>query len=973
MRSERKAPKEPSHIVGIGGSAGGLEAFEQFFSHMPADTGMAFVIVQHLDPDHKGMLPELIQRMTAMRVVQIEDGMKTEPNCIYVIPPNADISILHGTLNLLEPVVPRGVRMPVDIFLRHLAEDRNDTAFAVILSGMGTDGTLGIRAIKEKMGIVMVQDPDSAKFDGMPRSAIATGLADYIGRADELPERIVAYTKRASIKGTPRALGDKAATSLQKIHAMLRTHTGQDFSLYKRETIQRRIKRRMDIQLIDSIDDYVRYLQENAQEVDLLFKELLIGVTGFFRDPDAWDVLKKHLSATVIKRRVSGTLRAWVVGCSTGEEAYSIAIALHECVEAADNHDAFDIQVFATDIDKDAVDIARRGLYDANIAVDVSPERLQRYFIKEEGKYRLKKEIRDLLVFAPHNVIMDPPFTKMDLVTCRNLLIYFSGDLQKKILPLLHYSVNPGGVLFLGPSETIAGFTDLFSTLDNKWKVFQRRETVDVQLAAAAFPASRAAMVARAGGRPEDTGFSLTDLAQRTLIDDYAPPAVLINEKGDILYINGRTGKFLEPSPGRANLNVYAMAREGLRYELGTAIRRATVQNAEHTLKGLRVGSNGGEITVDLTVKPMHTPDETARLLLVVFREVEKPPRRRTPKLESVTDKEAQAASTAEVMEMRDELKYTKERLQSTVEEMQASQEELQSTNEELQSANEELQSSNEELMTSKEEMQSLNEELATVNAELSAKVDLLSQANNDLRNLLNSTQIATIFLDNNLNIRRFTSQATEIIKMIDSDVGRPITDLVSNITNDTLADDSKQVLETLVFQEKPVQTADGRAYLMRIMPYRTLDNVIDGVVITFLDILELSLKDERILRQSIIELMGQPVVVLDSQLVVLAAGRPFYKALRLSPAKALGRPIYHLCDGQWDVPGIRELAEMAPTAGDASREFSVKYDLPGVGPTDLMLRAHRVPLTEEGAAFIVLAIDGMPPTEKAPDKQERR
>ena len=830
---------------------------------------------------------------------------------------------------------------------------------AVILSGMGTDGTLGIKAIKEKLGFVMVQSLDSAKFDGMPGSAIATGMADYVAPAEELPVRLLEYIKHAA-SGTleTRVLSEKASTAMQKIFALVRAQTGQDFSQYKKETIQRRVKRRMDVHLIDNINQYVRYLQENTQEVDLLFKELLIGVTSFFRDPQAFDTLKEKAIAKIIEDE--GILRAWVVGCSTGEEAYSIAMVLRESVDAIEPHNPYDIQIFATDIDKDAIDFARRGIYDANIAMDVSPERLQRFFVKEEGKFRLKKEIRDMLIFAPHNITMDPPFTKMDLVSCRNLLIYFSSDLQKKVLPLLHYSLSPGGILFLGPSETIAGFTDLLSTLDNKWKIYQRRESLGSQLAAEAFPTSRVRLITDVVPRSaQQAGVSTSDLAQKALMEVYTPPAVLINDRGDILYVNGRTGRYLEPSPGKANLNIHAMAREGLRYELGTAIRKASMQHEEVTFKGLRVRTNGEEANVDLTVRPVGR-NETVDLFLVVFQEVRKPRRKKIPKL---TDA-AQADYVVAVGELEEELKYTKERLQDTVEQMQGSQEELQSANEELQSSNEELQSTNEELTTSKEELQSLNEELATVNAELQAKVDLLSQANNDLRNLLNSTQIAIIFLDNSMNIRRFTARATKLIKMIDTDIGRPITDLVSNIEYDGLAEDAHEVLKTMAHCERQVRTRDdGRWYLMRVMPYKTSDNTIDGVVMTFVDItplkeMEHALEGECALAGAVVEAVREPLLVLDESLRIIAASQSFYQTFGLLAADAVGKAAYELIRGEWDIPDFRQFVEGAAPMPQGATRLSMKLEFPGVGRRMISFQAHRVQRESDLPAIVILTIE---------------
>ncbi len=471
--------KRPMYIVGMGGSAGALEAFEQFFTHMPADSGLAFVLVPHLDPTHKGMMPELLGRCTSMNVVQVEDGMPVRPNQIHIIPPNKDMTILNGVLRLQEPISPRGVRAPIDLFLRHLAEDQEDRSIAVIMSGMGTDGTLGVKAVKEHLGLALVQDARSAKYDSMPKSALGTGLVDYVAPAQDLPQKLMGYVRHSAKIPPDVAVHERTVTSsLLRIFTLLRTHTGHDFSFYKKNTLYRRIERRMNIHQISNIGRYVRFLQENPHELDLLFKELLIGVTNFFRDPEAFKALKEDALPAVLKNKGKhSTFRAWIPGCSTGEEAYSVAIAIVECLDQLKMLGNVKVQIFATDIDKEAVDRARQGLYLPTIATDVSPERLQRFFTKDEYGYRVAKTIREMVVFAPQNLIMDPPFTKLDLLCCRNLLIYFTAELQKKLLPLFHYTLNPGGILFLGSSETIGGFQDLFAAVDNKWKIFNRKES----------------------------------------------------------------------------------------------------------------------------------------------------------------------------------------------------------------------------------------------------------------------------------------------------------------------------------------------------------------------------------------------------------------------------------------------------------------------------------------------------------------
>ena len=844
-------------IVGIGASAGGLEALEHFLKNVPASSGMAFIIIQHLDPTRKGVMSELLQRATSMRVVQVKDRTLVRPDCVYVIPPNKDMSLMHGVLHLLAPVAPRGLRLPIDFFLRSLAQDQQEHSIGVILSGMGSDGTLGLRAIKEKAGVVLVQEPANAKFDSMPRSVIEAGLAYIVAPAEELPGKILAYLQRTPhIARTEEALEAKTQSALEKVVVLLRAHTGNDFSFYKRNTLYRRIERRMGIHQINKMSAYVRYLQENSQELNLLFKELLIGVTNFFRDPAAWEQLRAQAVPALLADRPPGqALRAWVPGCSTGEEAYSLAIVLREALDELKPKRNLQIQIFATDLDKDAIEKARQGVFPSNISADVSKARLNRFFTKEQHGYRVRKEIRELVIFAPQNLILEPPFTKLDILSCRNLLIYLTTDVQKKLIPLFHYSLNPGGILFQGSAETIGDFTDLFTPLFGKSRIFRRTESI-LRPEQIIFPSSFSA-VPPIGNEPRLAAkppASLQSLADELVLQRYAPPAVLTNDTGDIFYVSGRTGKYLEPAAGKANWNLFAMAREGLRYELTRAFAQALRQKESVALHGLKVGTNGGAQYVDVTIQQLVEPESFRGLVVIVFTDTA------APTTTNSSDRSAKSpARSPRLDELEQELLQVRGEARATHEEMQTSQEELRSANEELQSTNEELQSTNEELTTSKEEMQSMNEELQTVNTELQAKVDELSRASNDMKNLLDSTDIATLFLDKELNVRRFTPQTTKIIKLIAGDAGRPITDLASELCYPELSDDAREVLRKLAAVEKPIGTRDGRWFTVRIMPYRTQDDRIDGVVITFANItgsktLEAKLrKNQSVLEQHVI------------------------------------------------------------------------------------------------------------------------
>jgi len=843
-------------VVGIGASAGGLAAFEAFFSGMPAgsDPGMAFVLVQHLAPDHKSILTDLIQRYTRMQVFEVEDGMEVQPNCAYIIPPGRDMAFLNGTLQLLEPEAPRGKRLPIDFFFRSLAHDQRERAIGVVLSGTGSDGSLGVRAIKGEGGMIMAQNPESTEYDGMPRSAIATGLVDYELLPAEMPAQLIAYVTHAFNKlPLPALPALKSENTLKKIFVLLRARTGHDFSQYKPSTSRRRIERRMAVHQIDSMEGYVKFLQQTPDEVEALFRDMLIGVTNFFRDPEAFKALEGQIIPKLFADRPSdAAIRIWVPGCSTGEEAYSLAILLAERQEALKQ--SFKVQVFATDIDSHAIAAARSGCYPASIASDLTPERQARFFSTEPGDsaFRIHKSIRDMLVFSEQNVIKDPPFSRLDMISCRNLLIYLGGELQKKLIPLFHYALNPGGFLFLGTSETVGEFHDLFAALDRKSKLYQRKEgLLGAQLAGRLLPPMTTPDAASLRS-DEKTAcprkLPLRELTEQTLLQEIVLAGALVNAQGDILYIHGRTGMYLEPSPGESGPNnILKMAREGLRRDLVTALHKAAGTRETVRCPRLRVKTNGDIITVNLMVRPVAAAPSASPetpLYLVILEQTTEPVVSDPFSLASgqdgktVSEEPSRVDVDARVAALKQELRAKEEYLQTTKEELETSNEELKSSNEELQSTNEELQSTNEELETSKEELQSVNEELSTVNAELQNKVADLSRANNDMNNLLAGTGIATVFVDRHLRIMRFTPAATKIINLIQSDIGRPVSHTVSNLPcYGSLTEDTQAVLDTLVPKETDVQTAEGRWYTMRIQPYRTMENVIEGAVLTFVDV----------------------------------------------------------------------------------------------------------------------------------------
>ncbi len=960
---EASSPNNSFYVVGIGASAGGLEALERFFRNIPENNGMAFIVVSHLDPTHISIMPELIQKSTKMELFQAEDGMVLKPNHVYVAPPNRDLGLLHGTIQLIEPPEAHGFRLPIDFFFKSLSTDLGEKAICIILSGMASDGTTGLKAVKSELGMVMVQDPKSAKFDGMPTNAIQTGLADFILPPEEMSEQLIRYTTQ-KVKGV---LLDKAITdgkipdAFQKIFVLLRNHTGHDFSLYKQNTISRRIERRMNISQLDNLPNYIRLLQENPEEIENLFRELLIGVTNFFRDPDSFEKLKKILSELVKSKPEDDKIRIWVPGCSTGEEAYSIAIILRECMNEARKN--FNVQIFATDIDSIAIDKARIGSF-SGIESDVGKERLKASFTSTGNLFHVRKEIREMLVFAPQSIVKDPPFTKLDLISCRNLLIYFNAELQKKIIPVFHYSLLNHGILFLGSSETIGGFVDLFSMVDKKWKFYKRRDSVYSAQPFIEFPLSHLIGKTNEPAMKINEVKNIPQLAEKAILYNYSPNCVIIAGEGNIIYIHGRTGKYLELTDGEANVNIFEMAREGLKQELSALVRKVSSSKKSLTSEGIKVKHNGSSQLINLTVKPIREPAEMLGSLLVIFEDVH--PEKKGPASKKI---HYEKKSAKIIKELEHELKSAQENLRSTVEELETSNEELKSTNEEMQSTNEEMQSSNEEMETSKEELQSLNEELITVNTELQNKNDELSIINNDMKNLLDSIDIPTIFLDNNLLIKRFTHHATKIVNLIFSDIGRPIKDIATNLKYEKFIEDAKEVLRTLVHKETDLQTDDGVWYQMRILPYRTISNVIDGLVITFTHIHNIKTAHEDIQKlnreiqlareysDNIVDTVRDSLIILDKDLKVLSANRAFYKLFNTDSEKTVGKFIYELDDKNWEIPKLRELLEQILPEHNFFEDYEFEYNYKNTGIKKLLMNAREIFQGDKESKLILLAI----------------
>lgn len=878
-------------VVGIGASAGGLETLETFFSRMPPDTDLAFVVIQHLSPQHKSVMASLLAKHTRMPVQQIENDIALEPGHIYLNPPDKNVAVFNRRLHLLEPVPTGGINMPIDFFFRSLSEDQGENAICIILSGTASDGTLGLKAVKGAGGMAMVQDPDTAKYGGMPRSAIGSGLVDFILPVEKMPEKLIRYATHPflDVPGKIKTKETIDQQALRTIFLLIRRETGHDFSQYKQKTIGRRIERRLAIHQINTIADYIRYLQKNPREIKLLFKDLVIGVTSFFRDPEAFAMLEQEVLPELLRKKVPDTpVRIWVAGCSTGEEAYSLAMAMFEAMTITGK--SFSAQIFATDIDETAIEIARRGVYPGSIATDVPPERLDRFFTKFDGGFKVKKLLRDMVVFSLQSVIKDPPFSRLDLVSCRNLMIYMEAAIQKKILPMFHYTLTPDGILFLGTSESIGGFTDLFQAINSKWKLFKRSPGAS----ALAPPTPRKID----SGVPQFFEFDenkkmpppleIQTIAEQAILDEYAPSGVLVDEKYEILHFIGKTGKYLVPPMGKPNFNILNMAREDIKPNLMVTLQKA-LRKKEAAAGSIQIHHHGIVVTVNVTVKPL-ADRGLPGLMLVMFKD-EMPEALPEEKTAAATGTE----KSPEVQQLEQELRSTREYLQATIEELETSNEELRSTNEEMQSVNEELQSTNEELETSKEELQSTNEELATVNSELQDKVEELVHTSNDMNNLMASTQIASIFLDCDMRIKRYTPPAADIVKLIHTDIGRPLSDLKTSFPDVDLTGLAQRVLKDLNTIEMEILSTDPIWYTVKVLPYRTLDNIIDGVVMSFIDVHKIKQADKARRFATVLEDSNDAVTVVDSNGKILAWNQGAVRMYGWSETEALAMNVRQL------------------------------------------------------------------------------
>jgi len=959
----------PFVIVGVGASAGGLEAFKQLLAHLPVDSGMAFVLITHLDPKHESILPELLAKATRIPVSEVQDGAAVAPDHIYVIPCNTSMAIEGGVLRLRPRQEGRGQHRPIDSFLQSLAEDQNTRAIGVILSGTATDGTLGLEAIKAEGGITFAQAPKSARYDSMPRSAIAAGCVDFILSPEGIAEELARISSHPYVAAAVAAKPDEEETErpagkngFNKILALLRRTTGVDFSLYKTNTLDRRIRRRMILNKMDGLEEYARYLRENASEVENLYQDILINVTSFFRNPESFEVLKEKIFPRLIERRASDEpVRIWVLGCSTGEEAYSIAMAFTEIAGERSDHIA--VQIFATDLNEKGIERARTGFYSKDITADVSPERLRRFFSEAEGGYRVSKPLRDMCVFARQNVAADPPFSRMDLISCRNLLIYLDPALQKQIMPLLHYALKPTGILWLGSSETTGAASDLFEPEDKKHRFYARKPTT--KLPRLRYPTvAEARKMDRAPSAVEFEGAKATSgekEAQREadciILARYAPASALINEDLNVLQLRGDTAPYLEQPHGKATRNLFKLARKDLLVALRDAVDEARKDESPVRKEKLRVRYDGVTGAVNLEAIPLKHLPSHERHFLILFETAE------TETEGARRGGGKQKAEEQRIKQSHQELAAARDYLQSVIEEYEAANEELQSAGEEAQSSNEELQSINEELETAKEELESSNEELNTVNEELNNRNTELGRLNSDLANVLGSVRIPILILDNQLRIRRFTPAAEKLLNLIQTDVGRPIGDLKLNLDYPDLESLIAEAIDTVSVKERETRDGAGRWYSLLVRPYKTLDNKIDGAVVALLDIDALK-QTERVIKaardyaEAILRTARDPLIVLGADLRVDTANDAFYKTFKVSPDATEGRLIYDLGNHQWDIPKLRQLLEEIIPRNSFFNDYEVTREFQTIGKRTMLLNARRLDNPEGGPERILLGID---------------
>lgn len=952
---EAEVPERDFPIVGVGASAGGVQVLETFFGDMPKDCGMGFVVVQHLDPHHESMMRNLLANKTELRVHDAAEGMRVEANHVYLKPPGKDVTIKDGILHLEALPSKEGIRLPIDTFFRSLARDHLDRAICVVMTGASSDGTLGAKEIKGEGGLVMVQDEKQAQYPQMPRSVIDAGVADIVLPVERMAKELLRYAGHPFISSlTSQTPEEKTERAIAAILMHVRTYTGHDFSLYKRNTIRRRIERRMALHQIPNMDDYKRFLRQNTQEVLDLFDDMTINVTSFFRDREAFQALKeKALRPVLEKKNGDIAFRVWVPGCSTGEEAYSIGMLL---LEVADELEIYrDIKVFGTDINAEAIETARSGTFPANITSDVSPERLKRFFSKKGDKYQVDSKIRDIMIFAVHDVTRDPPFSSIDLVSCRNLLIYMNAVLQRRVLPLLRYALKPKGILFLGSSESVGESENIFTPMDKKHNIYRAQPIENHKLVHFQMPERYGPEENMPEERPEEEKKApssrtrdVQQLVEKTMLEKYASPSVLLDQKADILYFQGNTGRYLSPPRGEPNFNVFNMVDGELHMRISRGLEEVKKSKDNSLIvPGVHVRHNDDFIKLTVVLTKLASPKRDAVWTLLEFKEEE--------------SSEAEEKQETNEASKDPKISELKKRLDQTQMELQATIEELETSNEELKSANEELQANNEELESSKEELQSTNEELETVNTELFKKTQELIQADDDMNNLFATMEVAVVFLDNQLRIKRFTPEAKKIFNLNEKrDIGRAVSDITNKINYDNLSSDAEEVLDKL--QRKKVSVRfKNQNFMVRIVPYRSGKNVIDGVLITFLDTTqfeksEMAARETRSLFYNTMSALWEPVLILDQEYRIFMANRAFYRTFKLSPAQAEGKILYRLDDGRWDIPELRRFVdEIVPVDQDFDG-YEITHDFPRIGRKTLRINACPIEKGEERPRMFLLS-----------------
>jgi two-component system CheB/CheR fusion protein len=954
---EPESPEPRFPVVGVGASAGGLESLTALLRALPERPGFALVIIQHLDPAHPSSLAELLGREAKFPVTQVAENTPVEANRAYVIPPTADLVLQNEILKMIPRGDGRGPHFPIDIFFRSLADERTDQAVGVLLSGNGTDGTLGAKAIRGVGGSTFAQDA-TAKFDGMPRSAVEAGYVDAVLPPTEIAAALLRIALKVEGSAEPPP---SDAEALRSLLARVRNVTGVDFAAYKIGTVTRRVQRRMTIHKLERLSDYARYVEDNPVETRLLFEDMLIHVTSFFRDPETFEALRNEVfPGFLVDRPTDSPIRVWVPGCSTGEEVYSLAIAL---LEFLGDRGMPPIKLFGTDLSEPAIETARAGRYPGSIVADVSPSRLRRFFIPADGGYQINKMVRDLCVFARHDVTHDPPFSNMDLVSCRNVLIYLSPEAQKRVLPIFHYALKPTGRLLLGASETVSLVSELFAPLNLQRRIYSRKHVATRALLDFASPEATLGRSFQIGPRPNTAKSSdVVQEADRLVLAHHAPPGVVVNEHLDVMQFRGDTQPYLELAPGIASLGLLRLARSGLQLPLRTILDEAKHANGLVRRLDVRYEIGGEARLVHLTVSPFTLPPGDQRYFLILFEDAVSP----LPSISSGSSANGSDtfAGSGELEQLKQELLTTRSSMQSIIEQLEAHNEELQAANEEVVSTNEELRSTNEELQTAKEELQATNEELGTVNDELGHQNRVVTALSDDLENLLGSAQIPIMMLGRDHRIRRFTRSAARLFNLIPADVGRPLEDMKSQLDIVDLDRLINEVLDTMTAKERELRDREGKWYLLTIRPTRTQDKQLDGVVLTFVDIdalkrMEQVITTARDFSLSVIEAGRHPALILDSSLRVVSANPAFYKTFQVTRGVTESRPLAELGDRQWNIPELHQaLSSILPKTG-VLENFEFTHDFPTIGRRTVLLNARRMvwPATGE-SDYILLAIE---------------